>query len=312
MALFTRKTAILAGLEATAGVDVVPTGAANALVIRNATLVPLDLETVKREQLRPYFNASYDLVVGQKVTLDFEIEIAGAGTSAVSKPQYDCLLQACGLSSTINATTSVDYAPVSSGFKTVTIYVFIDGIKHALTGAMGTVDFEFTAKQIPVMKFKFVGLYTAPSDSTNPTMTTTAWQMPLAVNYANTSGFNLHGYAGLLQSLSISLSNSVIHRNLVGAEYITISDRDITGSCMIQLPDTLATKNFYTAALTAVQSTLALTHGTAAFNKFQVAGSLIQLTKPTLSDSDGIRMIQFGLNFIPSSAGNDEVKFSTL
>lgn len=312
MALFTRKTTVLAKVEATPGVDVIPTGAANAMVIRNATLTALDIESVDRNLMRPYMGASPQLVVGTKAMLDFEIEIAGAGTSAITKAAFDDLLVACGLSSTVNTTVSNDYAPVSSGFKTVTLYTYIDGIKHAITGAMGTVDLDITAKQIPVMKFKFVGIYNAPIDGSNPTVTTTNWQTPLGVNNTNTSGFALHGYSGILQSLQISLGNTVVHRVMVGADYMMITDRATTGSITIQQPDTIAAKNFFADALNMVLGPLTLTHGTVAFNKFQIASSNVQCLKPAYGDQDGIRMLQMGLQFVPSAAGNDEIKISTL
>lgn len=312
MTLFTRKTSVLVKIEATPGVDAIPTGAANAMVIRNVTLAPLELDTVDRDLMRPYMGASPQLVVGAQVSLDFEIEIAGAGTSAITKAAYDPLLQACGFASTVNSTTSNDYTPVSSGFKTVTIYTFIDGIRHSLLGAVGNVSFEFTAKSIPVMKFKFMGAYSTPTDSANPTLITTAWQTPLGVNNTNTSGFVLHGYAGILQSLSIDMGNQVAHRNMVGREDFLITNRKTTGSITIQMPATVATKDWFTTSLSMTLSNLQLTHGTVAFNKFRVDATQVQLLKPTYSDQDGIRMLQMGLQFVPTSAGNDEVKFSTL
>lgn len=312
MALFTRKTTVLAKLETTNGQDAIPTGAANAMVIRNATLTPLDIEAVDRDLMRPYMGSSPQLVVGTKAMLDFEIEVAGAGSSATNKAAYDALFVACGMSSVTNSTISNDYAPVSGGFKSVTLYTYIDGIRHAIVGAMGTVDLEITAKAIPVLKFKFVGLYVPPADDVNPTVTTTTWQTPLGVNNTNTSGFLIHGFAGTMQSLSISLGNSVVHRVLVGQDYMMITDRKTTGSLTLQAPDTVAAKNFFAAALAMTLGNLQLLHGTVAFNKFKVDCSNVQILKPTYGDQDGIRMLQMGLGFVPSSAGNDEVKFSTL
>lgn len=312
MALFTRKTTVLAKLETTNGVDAIPTGTANAMVIRNATLTPVDITSVDRNLMRPYLGSSPQLVVGTGAMLDFEIEIAGAGTSAITKAQYDSLLQACGFASTVNTTVSNDYTPVSSGFKSITLYTFIDGIKHAIVGAMGTVDFDLTAKQIPVMKFKFVGMYATPTDSTNPTLTTTGWQVPLGVNNTNTSGFVIHGYSGILQSLQISVNNTVVHRNLVGLEEIQITDRKPSGTAVIQMPDTVAAKDWFSDAVAMTLGNLQLTHGTVAFNKFKVDCSNVQLLKPTYGDQDGVRTLSIGLQFVPSSAGNDEFKFSTL
>jgi hypothetical protein len=312
MPLFTRKTTVVAKLETTNGVDATPTGAANAMVIRNVTLNPLDIESVDRALMRAYMGSSPQLVVGQQATLDFEIEIAGAGTSATTAPAYDCLLQACGLLGIANGTTSFDYSPVSGGFKSVTLYTYIDGIKHAIVGAMGTVDFDMTAKAIPVMKFKFKGVYAAPIDSGVGTVAYTGWQTPLGVNNVNTSGFALHGYPAILQSLQISMGNNVIHRNMVGADYFTITDRAVSGSVTIEMPTTVAAKDWFSIALAMTQAALTITHGTQAFNKFKVSSSSCQLLKPTYGDQDGIRMLQMGLMFVPTGNGNNEITFSTL
>lgn len=313
MGLSTRKTTVLAKLETTPGVDAAPTGALNAMVVSNVNLTPIEIESVDRDLVRPYLGSSPQLVVGLTAMLEFDIEIAGAGMSAVTKAKFDELLQACGFASVVNTTISVDYTPVSESFKTITLYCFIDGIKHAIKGAAGSVSLDLTAKQIPKMKFKFTGLYTDPVDLPVGAVAFTNWQIPLGVNNQNTTGFTLHGFAGIMQSLTIDVGNTVVHRNLVGADYVQITDRKATGSISIEAPP-IATKDFFTIAKNMTLGALTLVHGTAAFNKFKVdcpAGS-VQIQKPAYGDSDGIRMLTATLGFIPTSAGNDELKFSTL
>jgi len=312
MALFTRKTSVLAKIESTYGTDAIPTENGNALVVSNVTLTPMELDTADRAIMQPYLGSATQVVVGQKTMLDFEVEITGAGTSAVTIPKFDALLQACGFAGVVNTTVSYDYTPVSSGMKSVTLYCFIDGIKHALVGAMGSVDFDFTTKQIPKMKFKFVGLYSVPTDSANPALVLTGWQTPVGVNNTNTTGFDIHGYAGVLQSLQISMNNTISYQNLVGEEYVTITDRKVSGQIVMKMPDTLAVKNWFIEAMNLTAGVLTLTHGTAAFNKFKVDCQNVQVSKPTYGDLEGVRTIQMQLTFIPTSAGNNEVKFSTL
>lgn len=307
--MYTRKTALLAKIETIYGTDAVPTGAANALVIRNATLTPLDADMVDRALVRPYFGSSPKLAVAARVQLDFEVELAGSG-AAGTVPAWGALLRGCAFSETISAGVSVAYAPVSAAIESLTIYTFIDGIKHGLTGARGTVDLDVTAKGIPVLKFKFTGLYVAPADVANPTLTTTAWQTPLPVNNANTSGFSLHGYAGILQALTMSIANKVAYRNLVGEESVQITDRAPTGSCTITAVP-IGTKDFFTLAKNATLGALAITHGTVAGNKVTIAAPQVQVVKPTYGDQDGIRMLQMGLELVPS-AGNDEITITAL
>ncbi len=313
MALYARKTSILAKIETVYGTDPVPTGAANAMLCSNVALSPLEMDLVDRNLYRPYLGGSAQLLVGQRVMLSFDIEIAGAGTSAVTKAKYDPLLRACGFSSTVVSTTHVAYAPVSAGFESVTLHTFIDGILHVITGAMGTVDLELSEKKIPVYKFKFTGMYNAPTDDVNPTTVFTSWQIPLGVNNTNSSAFEIHGYQGILQSLTISLNNSVVHRNWVGLEEISITQRAPTGQISMQLPDELADKDWFAVGIAQTLGNLELTHGTEAFNTFKlVCGDTVQILKPTYGEADGIRTLQAQLQFVPTGAGNDELIFHTL
>lgn len=305
MPLLFRKRIVLAKSEVTYGVDPTPTGAANAILIRNLDVTPIDIEYASRDLIRPYLG-NFDSLVGAKnVKASFEVELAGSGALG-TVPAYGPLLRACGLSETIAAGVSVTYAPISSGFESVTIYVNVDGVLHKIFGARGTVSIELSAKQIPVYRFEFTGLYQAVVDGAAPTPTYTGFITPLPVNASNSSGFSLHGYAGLLQSLSMTVGNDVIYRNLVSQESVIITDRKTTGSVTIEAP-TMAQKDYFTAVNAVTLGSLALTHGTTAGNKVDVIGSSsVQITSPTYQDSDGIVMLQMGLNFIPFGAGNNE------
>lgn len=308
MELLTRKTALLGAVEATYGVDVIPTGAANAMLISNVTLTPLENDVVQRNFVRPYLGTTQELIAASRAMLDFEVEIAGAGAAGTA-PAWGPLLRACGFSETITALTSVVYAPVSDTFDSVTLYSFIDGVKHALLGARGTVDFDFKDKAAPVMKFKFTGLYAAPADLANPALTLAKWIQPLAMNNANTTGFALHGFAGVLSALTLTMANAVTHRNLVGSEEILITDRKPSGTATIEAVH-IATKDYFTLANTGALGPLALTHGTVAGNKVLFNLPNVQLTKPTYADLNGVRMLQMSLIPTPSTAGNDEISIT--
>jgi hypothetical protein len=319
MSLFTRKTVLLAKIEATKGTDSAPGVSTDAMLIRNATLTPLEIDEVDRALMRNYLGASPQVVVGQHVGLDFEIEIAGAGTSAVTAPAFAPLLASCGFTSAINGATSWRFTPSSTfdnSNESCTMWVYIDSVLHKIKGAMGSVSFDFTVKQIPVMKFKFLGLYAAASisDASPSALTLTSWQTPLGVNNINTSGFTLHGISAVLQSLTIDMGNQLTYESLVGTggEFVQQTDRKMVGSVTI-LANTFATKDWWSAALAATLGSLGLLHGTVGFNKFQITStSTVQLMKPTYGDLNGMRTVQMGLQFVPTSAGNDEILIDTL
>lgn len=308
MSLLTRKTALLAKVETTYGTDAVPTGAANAMLISNVTLTPLENDMAQRNFVRPYLGTNQELVAASRATLDFEVEIAGSGAAGTA-PAWGALLRACGFSETISAGISAVYAPVSATFDSISMYTFVDGVKHALLGARGTVDFNFKDKAVPTLKFKMTGLYAVPADLANPALTLTSWQIPLAMNNANTSGFTLHGYAGVLSDLTLTMANNIVHRNLVGTEEIQLTDRKPTGSITIEAVH-MAQKDYFSLANTAALGALALTHGTTAGNKIIFSVPNVQLTKPTYADLNGVRMLQMSLIPTPSSAGNDEISIT--
>lgn len=305
MPLLSRKRVILAKTETTYGTDSTPTGAANAILVRNLSITPQNSEIVGRDLVRPYLGASEQLVAGAHVLCEFEVEMAGSGTAGTA-PGYDALLKACGMGSTVVAATSVTYAPVSSAFTSVTLYYNIDGVLHKITGARGNVQVNIQVGQIPTFRFSFTGLYNAPTDTAAPSPTYTSWQTPLVANSDNTSGFQLFSYSGALQSAEINFNNAVNYRTLIGAEDVLLTDRSVSGSVVLEAP-TIAGKDYFTAALGTALGNFQVTHGTTAGNRVQITSSRVSIASPTYQDANGIHMLTVPCTFVPSTSGNDEI-----
>ena len=81
----TRKYAILAKIQPTAGTDSVPTGGANAMLVSNVQVNPLVANNVDRNLLRTYYGSSEQLIGSNYKELSFDVEICG-GASAGSSP----------------------------------------------------------------------------------------------------------------------------------------------------------------------------------------------------------------------------------
>lgn len=300
----TRKQIVTAKIESVYGVDPVPTGSANAILISNLSAKPLAPTMVKRDLIKGYLGASEQLAADVHSQISFDVELAGSG-SAGTAPSFGPLLRACGLSETVVASTSVTYQPISAAFESLTIYYFVDGILHKMKGCRGTVQFDWTVKKIPVMKFTFTGLYNAPTDTTNATPTYTGFKVPKVVSDQNTTGFTFNGYNGHMSSLTIDLKNNVMYRTLVGVEYVQITDREAGGTCEFEMPS-IADVDLYTATLADALSSLALVHGTVAGNIITLASSGLDLADPTAKDDGGVQMISFPFSLVPTTAGNDE------
>lgn len=308
MSLLTRKAVILAKIETTEGTDAVPTGAANSIQVGNLQPRPLSAEFVDRTNYTPYLGEPGSVLAVKSGELSFEVEIAGAGAAGTA-PKYGPLLRACGMAETISAGISAIYAPVSSGFESLTIYYNKDGVRHKLLGARGTVVLGFNAKQIPVYRFRFIGQYGAAADAAEAGVVYTGFQAPLAVNNVNTPTFSLHAIADTaapLQSLEVDLGNTLVYRALVGAEAAKITDRKSRGSLSFE-ETTVTVKDWWTAIGNGTLGALQLVHGLNAGNIVQIDAPQVQITEPQQADSDGIVMLNTSLRIRPTSAGNDEL-----
>jgi len=305
MALLLRKRLILVETESTYGTDPTPDGA-DAVLVRDLNITPQQSDTVSRDLIRPYLGASEILLANTRVECTFSVELAGSGTAGTA-PQYGKALQACGLSETVVAATSVTYAPVSSNFDSVTIHYNIDGVRHKVTGARGNFTLNASVGEIPTIDFTFTGIYNAPDDSALPTATYANQATPLIFKNGNTDTFSLLSYSGCLQSVSMDLGNSIVYRELIGCDKeVLITDRSANGTVVVEAP-TIAQKDYFAAALTdGTLGNLTFQHGTAAGNIVDFSSTRVDIGDVSYSDQDGIAMLNMPYTAIPSTAGNDE------
>ena len=305
MVLLTRKRVILIEAESSYATDPTPT-ATDAVLVRDLTITPQSSDVVSRELIRPYLGASEQLLANTRVECTFAVELAGSG-SAGTAPRYGSALKACGLSEVVVSSTRVTYAPVSTGFSSVTIHYNIDGVRHKVTGARGTVELSAEVGQIPVLNFSMQGIYNAPDDSALPSVTYGNQEEPLIFKNGNTSSFQLLSFGGALQSVNFDLGNELVYQELVGGtKQVLLVDRQATGSVTIQAP-TIAQKDFFAAAL--VDSTLGnlqFTHGTTAGNIVQFTSSKVDIGDVNYGDIDGIASLEIPYTLVPSTSGNDE------
>jgi hypothetical protein len=306
MPLLSRKRLILAKTETTYGTDPTPTGAANAILVRNLEITPLQADTVTRDLIRPYLGNSDQLLAQTRVEVTFEVELAGSGTAGTA-PAYGPVLKACGLSETVAASTSVTYAPVSASFSSVTIYFHNDGIRHKVTGCRGTFELNAEVGQIPVISFTMTGIYNAPTDEALPSPTYADQAAPLIFKNGNTSNFSIFSYSGCLQSLSFQMANEVVYRELVGCtKESLIVNRAPAGDVVIEAPS-IATKDFFTIATGSSTGSISFQHGGTAGNIVTFTTAQSDIANPSYSDQDGIQMLNLPYVAVPTSAGNDEL-----
>lgn len=323
MARLVRNTAILAKIETTYGTDASPTGSANAILISNQSITPLSAQNVDRALVRPYFGGSEQLLGPVHKELSFDVELAGSGAAGTA-PAWGPLLRACGFAETIIASTRVDYLPISTGFESVTMYYYDDGVLHKLLGARGEWSINAKVGSKPTISFKFIGLDGGDTAATPGTVTLSAFKTPLVVTNAFTQQMVLGGtvsptgapaIAGgtqfTSQGIELASGNEVNHIPLVGTESVEVTARSVTGKVMLDM--TAAQEVSYTTNVKqATLSSVGIVHGTTAGNKVLMFSPSCQLTNPTKGEVNGRRLIGYDLRIVPDPAGsgNDELRLA--
>ena len=315
-----RKTAILAKVEATYGTDSVPTGAANAMLVSNASF-NLSYNNVERNFIRPFFGGSGQLAGTRFVEINFEIELANSGTAGTA-PAWAPVLRACGMAESVLSTPArVEYTPVSASFSSVTIYYHLDGVRRVALGCMGNVEIMLNEGAAPMLRFSMVGLDGGRTATADPTVTLTAFRAPQVVTDVNSGDINLGCTyaAGALSSgtvypsrgLSINLQNTVSRKALLGGQAVQISDRNVQGSMQLDL--TAAQEvSFLSDINSNTNTTLGFTHQTGAGVGIIVHAPQVQRIDPTDQEYEGDVHIGQSLRFVPTTAGNDELRLVCL
>jgi hypothetical protein len=315
-----RKTAILAKTEVTYGTDSVPTGAANAILVSNASF-NLAYNNVERNFIRPFFGGSGQLAGTRFVECSFEVELANSGTAGTA-PAWAPLLRACGMAEAVLASPArVEYTPVSASFSSVTIYYHIDGVRRVALGCVGNVEIMLQEGAAPMLRFTFAGLDGGRTAVADPTVTLTAFRAPQVVTDVNSGDINLGATysAGVLSSgtaypsrgLSINLQNTVSRKAILGGQAVQISDRNVQAQCQLDL--TAAQEvSFLTDINANTNTTLGFSHSTGAGVGILLHAPQVQRIDPTDTEYEGDVHMAMNLRLTPTTAGNDELRLVCL
>lgn len=317
-ARYIRNTLILAKVETTPGTDASPVGGTDAVLVSDFSITPLDAQNIDRALVRGYFGGSEQLVGTASIKISFTVELAGSGTAATA-PQWGDLLQGCAHAESLLSTPNrVEYNPVSTSLKTLTIYYYDDGVLHKALYCMGNVKLSAKVSDRPKLMFDFVGTDGGIS-AASASGTFTAWKKPVPVTKANvvdvtlgctySAGALSGGTAYASQGPEFDWGNNVQFVPTLTYEQVDIIDRSITGKVTFDLTAANEVSFMATVKANSTQS-LGFTLGSAAGNKIIVYAPAVQLTNPTKADVQGRRMIAYDMRLLPSS-GNDDILIVT-
>jgi len=307
MSLLNENVVTLFKVETVYGTDSAPTGV-NAIVTSQVKMTPFESQGVSRDIDKSGSGSDLEITTDSWQMIEFKVELVGSGTLGTA-PAFGPMLKCCRMSETIVAVTSVAYKPDRSATTSGTIYFNLDGNRHVLTGARGTFKIEVSAQGIPYLAFTFWGLYNTPTATALPTGLTgwDAFKIPTPVNYENTPIPTLHGYSNVLKTFNFDCGNEVVPTNNPGEKEIQIVRHAAKGS-IVMLAPALGTKDFFTIAKNSTLGPMKVTHGLTTTTKwiFDCAANTVQVAKPRYGDDQGRVTIEADLNFVPTTAQNDE------
>jgi hypothetical protein len=202
MPLLIRKSLILVKTEVTYGVDPTPTGAADAVLVRNLAVTPLQSDVVSRDLIRPYMGASEQLLANTRVQCTFSVELAGSGTAGTA-PRYDAALKACGLSAT-TISSPVTGTATAGALNSITL----------AAGASGTNDF-YNGQILRITGGTGSGAIALITAYVGATKVATLRTLGSSVTPDNTSAYSIGAQVYYLP-VSSAFSSATIYYNIDG------------------------------------------------------------------------------------------------
>lgn len=308
---FTRQL-LLAKLETTVGTDAVPTAAADAIIVRDATYT-IDVQQLERPIYLPDISNSPTRPGRKTVTVAFTAEVKGSGEQGVA-PKLGVLLLGCGFAETeLAADAGFQYDPVSAAFPSLTLYLYIDGILHKALGCRGSFTLTGTAGEYALVAFTFQGVYVEPVDALFPASPAYEDSLPPIVQNA---GLTVNGYEDCAQQFTIAVANTInpilcVNAN-EGVSGYNVSARNVTGSfnpqASLLTPLTAANKNPFKQLAAGTVGEFDVTIGSETNNICTITGN-IQHTGVSPGNRDGALIWDIPFRFVRET-GNDEIRFT--
>lgn len=201
----------------------------------------------------------------------------------------------------------VVYAPTSDrdNHDSGLYHFHLDDHRWVMAGTRSSFNLEVGTLEFPRLAVQAMGRWEKPTDQSLPTTDYSAFQDPVIADTANTWLCEIHGYAAIMKSFSLNFGQQVEFVNRVGREEIRISDRQVTGNVVIEMPE-LSAKDYFDAVEEHVRGGFRLAHGTIPGLIWEVRGEAVQLDPVRVEDDRGDAMLNIGLTFTPDTAGGDD------
>lgn len=204
--------------------------------------------------------------------------------------------------------TGIVYTPVSSSFEGLTLWLYMDGILHKMSGCQGTFTFNAEAGAYGTLEFTFTGNYTDPIDA--KMISGTFENINLSPPIFELAKLVVDSHDVSVQALTYNQNNQIVPR--IDANF----DEGYNGSRLVSRspegginPEVrqVGEYDFWAKMSAASSMHLSTRIGQDAGNTFWFSSPNAVYSGLTYSDRDGIRVFDAGLSFSRES-GNDEVR----
>lgn len=212
------------------------------------------------------------------------------------------------------AAQGFEYLPASSAVPSLTIGAYMDGLRHTLVGARGTVQVQTTAGEPAFLAFSFQGVYLETVDEAllSPTYDATIPPTFLGVGFVMDDA-----YAPCFVALGVDVGNVLEPRRCAsatnGAVSVWITGRSPTATIDPEL-DLVANFDFYGKARSGDLGRFACEFGSTAGNVVTIASPRVQIDSIAPGDRNGIAIgtITFAMSTSSVDAGDDELQIGIL
>jgi hypothetical protein len=294
------EASILFKVEATEGVDAVPTGA-NALRVTDYELTPLAGDVIKRGYLQPKGGAPEETRSRKHRALKFTVELGGSG-AAGTPPGFAPVLLTGGMVETVDDGVSVSYAPSLSNQKTGTIYTNVSGKLRKMLGAKGDLTLSLKNGEVPKISWSGVGAWSAVTTSPQPAVAYADITKGVHLSKTNTPAATLDAHPLILEKLDINFGTKAKWNDKPNYAAADIPNREITGDVQFRWAG-----DWDPEALEGQVVPLALRHGIVAGNIVEISGGQVQFMDPKVTVNEEIWDCSARLIFLPDASGDNDI-----
>lgn len=315
MALLNKRVSLLAKVETTYGTDVTPAAADGFYAVAGSapTIVKQDnkLTDVARGGTMSILPPAEPGPRHLEVSFRIPLRGAGAAYSATVLPKAAPILRACGLQQTVTTTLGLEkaeYKPRSSGFESVSLYYYVDGLLYKLLGARGSVNLVSRTGGPMYAECRMQALWADPADAAivAPTGEPTVLHPALLSSLLQLGTEN---YAAAIENINLNLNQTLVaapdSAKADGIGGIHIVGREPNGS-MDPEAALVATFGYYGKLKAATKMDLSYQHGSAQYNRIKASCPQVVLSDVQPGDRSGITTFTTPFDIVSDAAAGDD------